>query len=406
MRQVFLENLPHGKKSKKGQTRKDAKNKRVNWADSVGYTIRFIYDDIEGDFKIIQYEKVNNGTLTIQYNNKEFKITTMNLRLCQIQTILFKRNDYKYQVGEVVETTTGKIKILKQIRLPNMKKYTQKGYEYECLNCGNIDTVAENKLYNMKVGCNVCCPSPIKVLRGYNDVATTNPDIIEWLDNKEDAYKYTANTNKKVLFKCKHCGTKKKMRLDNFNSDYFPCPKCGDNYSYPNKFMFNILEQLNLDFIAEYSPNWIGKRRYDFYIPSMSLIIEMDGGFHYQDNSMSGQTAEESKIIDCYKDEQAKLHGIKVIRIDCDYSSIDTRFEYIKQNIINSKLNNLFELNNIQWINIEKFALSNLILQACNLWNLKIYNVKDISKIIKMSIITVKKYLKKGNEMNWCKYES
>ena len=48
---------------------------------------------------------------------------------------------------------------------------------------------------------------------------------------------------------------------------------------------------------------------------------------------MNGQTAEESKSIDDYKDEQARLHNIEVIRIDCNYNSIENRFAYIKQNL-------------------------------------------------------------------------
>lgn len=404
MRKVFLENLPHGKKSEKNIRRENAKNEGINWIDSVGQSVHFIFDETEGDFKILKYEK-NKGRITIEYNKEEYKVNTINLRNCQIQTILFKRNEYKYKIGDIVETKTGnKIKILKQIKLPNMKKYTQKGYEYECLNCGNIDTVPENTLYTLKVGCNVCCSNPQKILIGYNDMNTTSPWMSEWLDDKEDGYKYTANSNKSIWFKCKYCGTKKKIKPYNFNIDCFPCPKCGDSYSYPNKFAFNMLEQLNIEFISEYSPDWIGKKRYDFYfkLNNKEYIIEMDGGFHFNDNNMNGQTKEESKVIDDYKDELAKNRGIEVIRIDCDYgNNVGIRFEYIKQNIFN-RLSDLLELSNINWIKIEEFALSNLIKQVCDLWNLNIYTIKDIVNISKISIQTIRKYLRKGNDMNWC----
>ena len=48
----------------------------------------------------------------------------------------------------------------------------------------------------------------------------------------------------------------------------------------------------------------------------MNLIIEMDGGWHLNDNTISGQTAEESKTIDNYKDEQARLHGSDLCFLD------------------------------------------------------------------------------------------
>ena len=90
--------------------------------------------------------------------------------------------------------------------------------------------------------------------------------------------------------------------------------------------MLNLLEQLNLEFETEYCPQWIDKSKYDFYIPSKNLIIEMDGAFHYKDNKMSGQTKEKSKKIDNRKDELANKHGLKVIRIDCNYYDISKRF--------------------------------------------------------------------------------
>ena len=123
------------------------------------------------------------------------------------------------------------------------------------------------------------------------------------------------------------------------------CKCCGDGVKFPNKFAFNLLEQLGLDFVTEYSPKWIGRKSYDFYIPSLNLILEMDGGFHNKDNKMSGQTKEESREIDDYKDKLAKEHGIEVVRIDCDYYILTERATYIKQNILNSKLSTLFDLN-------------------------------------------------------------
>ena len=77
-----------------------------------------------------------------------------------------------------------------------------------------------------------------------------------------------------------------------------------------------------------------------FVYNNKEYILEMDGGFHSIDNLMNGQTVEESKSIDDYKDTMAKEHGIEVIRIDCYYKSKD-RLEYVKQNIIDSKLNKI-----------------------------------------------------------------
>ena len=120
--------------------------------------------------------------------------------------------------------------------------------------------------------------------------------------NKEDAYKYTKCSNKKVYVKCPDCGSikKDKVRINDLYRYGFSCKKCGDNISYPNKFMYNILDQLNIDFIPEYSPEWLGRKRFDFYIPSLSLIIEMDGGLGHGKRELRKEN--NSLEIDEWKD--------------------------------------------------------------------------------------------------------
>jgi hypothetical protein len=130
-----------------------------------------------------------------------------------------------------------------------------------------------------------------------------------------------------------------------------------------------LLKELKIKYIFQYSPKWIKPKKYDFYIPSMKLIIEMDGGLGHgsKDNNMNGMTKEESKAKDDYKDELAKLHNIKIIRINCDYNDTDVRFKFIKQNTIN-KLRNVFNLNNINWNKCDLFAgKSSLLLEVCKL---------------------------------------
>jgi len=167
-----------------------------------------------------------------------------------------------------------------------------------------------------------------------------------------------------------------------------------------------MLVQLEIDFETEYNPEWIKPRRYDFYIPSKNLIIEMDGGWHTSDNLMSGQTKEESKTIDDYKDQIAREHGIEVIRVNCCYSTFNNRFEYIKQNILVG-INKLFDLSNIDWNKCNEFANKNLVKEACELKkNNTSYSTGDIAKILNVCTATIREYLKIGNTNLWCSYNS
>lgn len=387
MKKIYMDTLPQLNKTS-----------RIDWKNCIGMKVKFIYDDIEEEVRIIDY--IQKGQkLCIEYNEELFNITTGHFKECKLGNIIGKINrSYLYSINENIIDKKRNLTIIKQIKIKSDKAYICK-----CNICGWEDwNILES---NLKKGNSCPCCCNIKLVQGINDIATTDPWMIPYIGEECAKNNVPSSSSKKVDTICPNCGFKKKMFLSNLCRRGFSCSKCSDGISTPNKTMINILEQLNLDFEAEYSPSWIGKKRYDFYIPSSNIIIEMDGGWHNKDNNLSGQTAKESQAIDDYKDEQARLHGIEVIRIDCDYKSND-KFEYIKQNILNNKLlNKVFNLNNIDWIEVERFTLTNLLYDTCILKrNNPELNVTEISKIVNLSIPTIIKYLKIGGKLNFCKY--
>lgn len=117
MRKVFLDELP-----KRGKTN------QINWNDSSGYKIKFIYDDIEGLISIIK--KINKTSLLVEYNNSLEEINITSLKNANIERLINKnRVSYnisdcgKYWIGECSdgvkfmfsgnENTIEKIKSLK-----------------------------------------------------------------------------------------------------------------------------------------------------------------------------------------------------------------------------------------------------------------------------------------------------
>ena len=81
MRKVFLDNLP--KVIGKG------KKECINWLNSVGYkNIKFIYDDIEGELDIVDYNK-KDKMLSINYKNNIYQISIGHFPKCALGNILF-----------------------------------------------------------------------------------------------------------------------------------------------------------------------------------------------------------------------------------------------------------------------------------------------------------------------------
>lgn len=223
--------------------------------------------------------------------------------------------------------------------------------------------------------------------------------------NKFNPFEVSRCSNKKFWLICQVCKNEKLYSLSRFVYGGFSCNKCSDGISYPNKFAFNLLEQVGVDFITEYSPDWIKPKRYDFYFEldnNNKYILEMDGGWHKQDNLLSGKTKEESIIDDSYKDKMANLNSINVIRIESDISTMD----YIKQNILKSELIKLFDLSSINWFECHKFACNSLVKIICDLYNSDVISTKLLAQKLKISQQTAIRYLKQGSQINLCKYNA
>ncbi|NFH40720.1 winged helix-turn-helix domain-containing protein [Clostridium sporogenes] len=390
IREIYLDNLPK---------HKEGKNKgKVNWKDSIGHTVDFIYDNIEGVVKIMDYD---GKFLYLKYLNKDiFKIDRCGLKKCALGNLLGKiTNEFKIEIGTNFRDNNRDLVIIdkeyRQKRNNNGKLNNWRWYKYKCNKCGCEDWKVENGLLKGD-GCSICCRSgKKKVVLGINTIWDTDRWMCNLGVSEEDAKKYTRGSMKKIKVKCPNCNRTKKITINKISCYHSIFCKCSDTISYPNKFMFNLLEQLNIKFKTEYSPKWINPKRYDFNfeLSNKKYIVEMDGEFHTRDNTMNGQTAEDSKKIDKFKDLKAKENGIEIIRIDCK----ESKLEYIKENILNSKLNKVFNFECVNWRECDEFGSSSLVRKVCELKrdNPDMSTI-EISENIKLSRTTVTRYLKRG----------
>ena len=84
MKEIFLENLP-----KKYGIGANKDKLTIDWKNSIGYKVHFIYDDIEDDLEIINYES-KSRKLTILYKNKTMDISPVHFTECRFGNILNK----------------------------------------------------------------------------------------------------------------------------------------------------------------------------------------------------------------------------------------------------------------------------------------------------------------------------
>lgn len=98
------------------------------------------------------------------------------------------------------------------------------------------------------------------------------------LENPNEGYMYTAFSNHRTNWKCPNCGHLiNNRKIADMTIYGLYCPVCSDGVSYPEKFVANMLKQLEINFIYDRPRKWSKNKRYDFYIEQYNMIIECHG---------------------------------------------------------------------------------------------------------------------------------
>ncbi len=308
-------------------------------------------------------------------------------------------------------------------------RYTQKEYEAKVKEVNpNIEVLGEYINMNQKIShrCKICNhkweTKPNDIVKGHGCPVCSgkiigNPPEYKnsiWSSEYKDYFSkymtenqmksYTPYSNRRAKIKCPDCGRYKEISPNTLHENGLGCI-CGDGVSYPNKFVYSVLNQLSIEVVIEYRPSWSNRKQYDIYIPEINCIIENHGAQHYKDGSgIFGVTYKTEKQNDDCKENLAKTNGIiNYIVIDCRYSNKD----WIKSSILNSELPRLlhFSINDINWDECDRFATSNFVKIASELWNngLCPYQIKEQMNLSKNTIYN---YLNKGAKLSICNYTS
>ena len=420
MRKVFLDELPRWK---------SGVNKfKINWKEAIGYKVHFIYDDIEGEIEIVDYN-TNDQRLTVKYKDRVKPINSSCFVKCSLGNILGKKtNDFKIEIGTTFKDEKRNLTIIdREIRDVKIKdKKCKKGYtiknrkyyKYHCnIDC-NEDWIEEYNLLNGQ-GCNVCRGNKVTE---YNCIWNTDRELCISLGVPEEIAKsVTWGSGIPIIFNCK-CGNEVTIKPSNIISNKsIGCKNCGDGISYPNKykreFYNQLLEQCQIkSFETEYK---IEDKKYDIFVElnNGKTLIDENHGCQHGEFIYCGDLllVKETKGFgkrdeiknDIYKCKLAYENGIdNYIQTDCTLSNP----EYIKHSIKNSWLSDMFDLSKIDWNKCDEYALKNMVKEVCNYWykhreiNKEDINITNLINIFNLSNITIRKYLKKGTEIGWCNY--
>lgn len=275
------------------------------------------------------------------------------------------------------------------------------------LKCNKDGYIFYRSWDNLKQGrarCKMCINYSTLHIVGFNDIATTNPEMVKYLKNEDDSKKYRANSNKFLEMKCDRCGKEMLYSPNKLftNNNILPCKVCSDGVTLPNKIIRNVLKEINVEYEPE---KRFGKSkfRFDCYIPSYNLVIEMDGKQHKCEVEHFSMNGFSQKERDIEKENILITHGVKLVRVDCSKSDM----LYIRDSII-KELGSILNIKDLDWKNVFLASSNSFIIDACKIRK-DSGNTKTTSQIAKelgMTKSTIKKYLILGNDIGICEYNT
>ena len=378
-------------------------NNNIEWSKTIGYVFDFSYKGISGYLTIVDYSTTNSSNIKLYFKINDFdEIYSIGIKPFKKVGFneIIKIHYHDYNVGDIIKNK-------------EIIEVSHKGksiiYKYKCLNDGYIGSTTQSNMKRNSGFCPVCTNNII--IEGINDIPTVAPWMIPYFKGGYDEAKlFGANSKEIRELQCPHCGKSKKTMIINVHQHKgFSC-ECSDKIPYPEKCMINFLTMLNIDYkyqcgsiILPWIPN---KYHYDFYIPSLNMIIETNGEQHYKEISEQSKwtSLEITKKRDLHKKNLALSHNIKhYIELDCSESKI----EKFKESVISSELPILlgFCENDIDWNKIDQLSMRNIVKEICLFKEEHPYltpqEIADNFNITKNGIC---KYYKIGEKFGWCTY--
>ena len=323
-------------------------NKGIDWKHSIGKSCNFIYDNINSVITILNYE---NSRVEVEYGHKKQWMTTDSVLRAKFGVLVGKINyGYIYNIGDTLIRREKTVRIIdRKTEVVNNKKFRY--YEILCDNCKSKHWIVES-LLKAGYGCPYCSKNSTKVFQGVNDIATTDPWMIKYFYNPDEAKKYRKTSKHKITTICPICHKiqpKQKPIKDIYKNCGCGC-SCENKMSFPEMVMCNLFDQFHIKYIKELSKNdfdWVGKYRYDFYLQDFNSIVEVHGIQHYKQTPFNNSNLFEQQERDRIKLNNALNNGIaKYFIINCSDPSIN--------NIIrNSESVGLFDYLNIDTNDID-----------------------------------------------------
>lgn len=204
-----------------------------------------------------------------------------------------------------------------------VRKYTQKKFWFDCRKCGHDFEISLSNIMTNNSWCPYCS-FPCKKLCGDEECEFCfDKSLASVVDEKNYKGQDPLHTilkggrSKKYKFICDK-GHKFSMRPNNISCCQW-CPMCPKK-TEAKMFLFLDEKFKGHTVTCQATFNWCKNKKtnrhfyYDFYLPHLSLIIEIDGPQHFKQIS-NWCSPEKIQKVDRYKEKRAIKNGLTIFRL-------------------------------------------------------------------------------------------
>lgn len=222
-----------------------------------------------------------------------------------------KRTTASYR-REVENLTDGEYRVLGEYVDTNTK------IKHLHLVCGTVWEIRPNQFIHKGTRCPICVVS-----KRFRSPESYKHEVSEITDGEYSVLGDYIKASIKILHKHNECGHEWEITPNHFLHGY-RCPNCV--YSRGEKAVAVVLDSLSIEYSREHSFKYLGRKRYDFFIPSLNVAIEYDGVQHFEARDFFGgeEALKRTQESDALKNDFCDYMGIDLLRIPYwEFDNID-----------------------------------------------------------------------------------
>lgn len=273
--------------------------------------------------------------------------------------------------------------------------------EVQCKKCKHFFNTTPHSLLKGS-GCPYC--SKKRIIAEQNSFCAVHPELIKFLVNKKEGYKYSSGSKQIATVQCPICKNQYKSTYNSLSTSGFNCLFC-NSMSYPNKFLRVILKMIdgimNLQFEKTFTLQNNKIIRYDavFEYQNKTFVIQINGGQHYYDCGFNQFDVNIQKE----KDQIKKTFAENNHMIYIDINAKKSQFFLIKKNLLLSDFPKFIDISNLDWENIFKtFNNYSLLKQICLDYENNLMRVSTLASKYQLDRHQISTMLQNGKQLGLC----